>query len=381
MKGFFMQKKIIIIPIAILLGGFLLMQFLMSFKEDPPEQKKQIKAKIVDAQVVELSDVISQITGYGRVASAQPVVLISEVNGILTSGSIPFRPAQNFKKGDILIKVDDRQIRLDINSAKSDLLNALSTVLPEIKVDFPDDFNTWENYFNSITYDKNLNPLPDIKNQKIKLFLSRFNVYKLFYQIRNFEIQLEKHLFIAPFNGSIISAEFNAGSTIRVGTRLGEIINLDDLEIEVPLPLQDIEWIDTNKSIMFSSAEVSGTWQGKVKRIGKNIDTRTQTVQVFVNVEDSKKSGLYNGAFLKAEIPGKVIESAISIPRKLIYDKQYVYLIKNGQLDYHRVNIARRELDNVIVNRGLMTNDTLVTEVLQGVAKGMPAKPSLIEKD
>lgn len=376
-----MQKKIIIIPIAILLGGFLLMQFFMSFKEDPPEQIRQIKAKIVDAQVVELSDVTSQIIGYGRVTSAQPVTLISEVNGILTSGSIAFRPAQNFKKGDVLIKVDDRQIRLDINSAKSDLLNALATVLPEIKVDFPDDFNTWQNYFNSITYDKKLNPLPDIKNEKIKLFLSRFNVYKLFYQIRSFEIQLEKHFFIAPFNGSIISAELNAGSTTRVGTRLGEIINLDDLEIEVPLPVQDIEWIDTNKSVMFSSAEVSGSWQGKVKRIGKNIDTRTQTVQVFVNVEDSKKSGLFNGAFLKAEIPGKVIENAISIPRKLIYDKQYVYLIKNGQLDYHQVNVARREMDNVIVNRGLMTDDTLVTEILQGVAKGMPAKPSIIEKD
>jgi len=376
-----MQKKMIIIPIAILLGGFLLMQFLMSFKQDPPEQNRQIKAKIVDAQVVELSDVTSQITGYGRVTSAQPVILISEVNGILTSGSIPFRPAQNFKKGDVLIKVDDRQIRLDINSAKSDLLNALSTVLPEIKVDFPDDFNTWQNYFNSITSDRKLDPLPDIKNQKIKLFLSRFNVYKLFYQIRNLEIQLEKHFFVAPFNGSIITAELNAGSTIRVGARLGEIINLDDLEIEVPLPVQDIEWIDTNESVMFSSAEVSGTWQGKVKRIGKNIDTRTQTVQVFINVKDSKKSGLFNGAFLKAEIPGKLIKNAISVPRKLIYDKQYVYLIKNGELDYHQINVARREMDNVIVNNGLMTDDTLVTEVLQGVAKGMPATPSLTEKD
>ena len=167
----------------------------MSFKEDPPEQKRQIKAKIVDAEVVELSDVTSKIIGYGRVNSAQPVILISEVNGILTSGSSPFRPAQNFKNGDILIKVDDRQIRLDINSAKSDLLNALSTVLPEIKVDFPNDFNIWQNYFNSITYDKKLDPLPEINNQKIKLFLSRFNVYKLYYQIRNLEIQLEKHYF------------------------------------------------------------------------------------------------------------------------------------------------------------------------------------------
>ncbi len=196
-----MNKKMIIIPLAILLGGFLIMQFLMSFREDQPAQVREIKAKIVDAQVVTLSDVSSQIIGYGRVTSAQPVTLVSEVNGILESGTIPFRPAQDFNKGDILLKVDDRQIRLDINTAKSDLLNALSVVLPEIKVDFPDDYTIWQNYFNSISYDKKLAAMPEINNQKIKLFLSRFNVFKLYYQIRNLEIQLEKHFFIAPFNG------------------------------------------------------------------------------------------------------------------------------------------------------------------------------------
>jgi multidrug efflux pump subunit AcrA (membrane-fusion protein) len=376
-----MQKKMIIIPIAILLGGFIIMQFLMSFREDLPSAAKKIQAKIVEVQLVELTEVTSHITGYGRVTSAQPVILISEVNGNLVPGTVPFRPAQDFKKGDILIKVDDRQIRLDINSAKSDLLNALSTVLPEIKVDFPEDYDRWQDYFNTISYDKKLALMPDTQNQKIKLFLSRFNVYKLYFQIRNLEIQLEKHFFVASFNGSIISTELHAGSTARVGTRLGEIINLDDLEIEVPLPIQDIEWIDRDKPVKFSSADMSGTWYGRVIRIGKNIDTRTQTVQVFMNIKNSKNSGLFNGVFLKTVIPGRKIEHAMTIPRKLIYEDHYVYLVNNGQLVYRKVDIARRELDSVILNGGLAINDTLVTEVLQGVADGMLAEPTLITKE
>ena len=376
-----MQKKMIFISIAILLGGFIIMQFLMSFREDLPSAAKKLQTKIVEVQLVKLTDVTSQITGYGRVTSAQPVLLISEVNGNLVPGTVPFRPAQDFKKGDILIKVDDRQIRLDINSVKSDLLNALSTVLPEIKVDFPEDYNRWQDYFNAISYDKKLALMPDTQNQKIKLFLSRFNVNKLYFQIRNLEIQLEKHFFIASFNGSIISTELHAGSTARVGTRLGEIISLDNLEIEVPLPIQDIEWIDRNKPVEFSSADMSGTWYGRVIRIGKNIDTRTQTVQVFVDVNNSKNSGLFNGVFLKAVIPGRKIEHAMTIPRKLIYNDHYVYLVNNGQLEYRKIDIARRELNSVIINGGLVINDTLVTEVLQGVAKGMPAEPILMAKE
>jgi RND family efflux transporter MFP subunit len=269
---------------------------------------------------------------------------------------------------------------LDINSAKSDLLNALSTVLPEIKVDFPDEYIKWQEYFNNISYSSELSPMPDAQNQKIKLFLSRFNVYKLYFQIRNLEIQLEKHFFIAPFNGSIISAELHAGSTARVGSRLGEIINLDDLEIEVPLPAQDIEWIDPNKPVEFSSAEMSGTWYGKVKRIGKNIDTRTQTVRVFMNVQHTGNADLFNGVFLEAKIPGRTIENSLSVPRKLIYQDHYVYLVDNGKLEYRKVEIARRELDSVIINGGLFNSDTLVTEVLQGVAEGMLAKATIKDK-
>ena len=376
-----MQKKMIFIPVAILFVGFIIMMLLFSFRKEPPSAAQNEQVKMVQTKLVRLSDVTSYISGYGRVTSAQPVVLISEVNGTLVPGTVPFRPAQDFKKGDVLIKVDERQIRLDLNSTKSDLLNALSTVLPEIKVDFPDEYIKWQKYFNDINYNASLAPMPEVQNQKIKLFLSRFNVYKLYFQIRNLEIQLEKHFFIAPFNGSVISADLHAGSTVRIGSRLGEIINLDELEIEVPLPVQDVEWIDREKPIKFTSSEMTGTWYGKVKRIGKNIDTRTQTIQVFMSVQNSQKSDLFNGVFLEADIPGRTINNAVSVPRKLIYEDQYVYLVHNQKLQYRKVDIARRELDSVIIRGGLADNDTLVSEVMQGVAPGMLAQAVLMDQD
>ena len=368
-----MKAKFVLIPVLILITGLIIMLVLSGFRKDPPQLSQQEKARIVDAAIVQLADVRSEISGFGRIMTAQPLVLFSEVNGTMVSGSVPFQPAQSFKKGDLLIKIDDRQIRLDIQSTKSDLLNALAGVLPEIKVDFPDEFKIWQNYFNHCDYDSKLEPLPETDNQKIKLFLSRFNVHKLYFMIRNLEIQLEKHFFYAPFNGSIISADLRIGSTARVGTRLGEIINLDDMEIQVPVPAHDIEWIDSRLQVSFSSSELAGTWSGNVKRLGKNIDSRTQTVSVFMDIRNSDRGHLFNGLFLKASIPGKVITGAMSLPRKLVYNDTYLYKVKNGRLHYQKVNIARRELDRVIVNGGIANGDTLVAEVMQGVADGMPA--------
>ena len=152
-----MQRKIILIlPILILLTGFAAMQFLSSFKTPPPKVKPKPTQKIVETQNVVLGDVHAEIIAYGRLVSSQPVILYSEVDGTLEHGDLPFRPGQAFKKGDLLVKIDTRQIKLDINTAKSDLLTALASVLPEIKVDFPEEFPIWQDYFSNCRFDKRI---------------------------------------------------------------------------------------------------------------------------------------------------------------------------------------------------------------------------------
>jgi len=142
-----------------------------------------------------------------------------------------------------------------------------------------------------------------------------------------------------------------------VGSRLCEIINIENLEVEVPISAQDIQWIDRSHPVVFTSSEISGQWSGRIKRIGKNIDERTQTVQVFLTVNKNGDENLYNGVFLRTDIPGLVIPEAFSIPRKALYSDKYVYLIKEGVLEYREVNIAcyqaritRLEIEQLIGN-------------------------------
>jgi multidrug efflux pump subunit AcrA (membrane-fusion protein) len=367
-----MKVKQIVIPVSILGTGFLLMLFLLNIKSDPPKSKPVARPKIVQAALIKLKDVKSEITAFGRLTSSQPIILYSEVAGILEKGNVNFQSAGSFRKGALLIKVDDRQVRLDLNSIKSDFLNALAAVLPEIKVDFPDEFEKYQNYFNSCDFESNLKPLPKTNNQKIKFFLTRFNVYKLFYNVKNLEIRLEKHYFYAPFNGSIVSADLHIGSSVRSGSKIGELINLEQLEVEIPVATQDIQWINHNKPVILTSSEIEGQWLGKIKRIGKSIDERTQTVPVFVSVKN-KDNNLINGVFLKASIPGKIIENSISVPSRAIYNENFVYMVKNNKLDYKKIDVIRRQSDSVIVKGNIQNGDTLVTDLMQGVASGMPA--------
>lgn len=367
----------LVIPISILLIGFLAMQILSGFGEEPKKKKPTTIIKQVECQLVNLSNVEPKLTAFGRLTSSQPVILTSEVSGNILKGDIPFQPGQSFKTGQLLLKIDDRQIKLDINSAKSDFLTALATLLPEIKIDFPEEFDTWQKYFNSCSFEKSLNELPKPANQRIKLFLSRFNVYKLYFTVINLEIKHEKHFFKAPFNGSISSADLRVGALARSGSRLGEIINLDDMELKIPIPAQNLKWINKSKQVNVTSSEIDGYWSGMITRISKTINKSTQTLQAYIKIKRLPEDNLYDGIFLKAIITGNIIGNAIIIPRKAIYNDKNVYVVNKNKLQMKEVNIARFEENNAIVFDGLANKDTLVIEALQGVAPGMPAEALL----
>ena len=353
--------------------AFVIMILLMRLKTDPPKRTAEVQPINVEAVEAKLTTVPAEITAYGRITSAQPVELYAEVSGTLVASDVEFRPAQSFKKGDLILKIDDRQTELMLNSTKSDLLTALATVLPEIKVDFPDEYQVWQDYFNNCKFGESLATLPETDNQKIKLFLSRFNVYKLYFSVRDLEITLGKHYFYAPFDGSIVSAALREGSSARPGTHLGEIINLEDMEVEVSVSAEDINWISHNQKVTLTSTELSGSWSGTITRIGSDINDRTQTVPVYVAVDGNGNASLLNGVFVEAHIPGRLTQDAIAVPRKAIYNESFVYLISEGKLKYTEVSIARKEINSVIVNGGINTGDTLVVGAMQGVSSGMPA--------
>ncbi|MCD6249305.1 MAG: efflux RND transporter periplasmic adaptor subunit [candidate division Zixibacteria bacterium] len=359
--------------VLILVAGFLSMWALLSLKTGTPKRPPEVRTKIVETAIVQLQPVQTRIITYGRVTSTQPVMFYAEVAGTLQPGTVPFKPAQSFSKGDLLVKIDDRQARLNLNSTLSDLMTALATVLPEIKVDFPDEYQVWQDYFNSCQFDKKIAPLPETSNPKVKLYLSRFNVYKLYFSVCNLEILLDKHYFYAPFDGSIVSASLRVGSSVRVGTLLGEIINLEQMEVGMPVEAKDIRWIDQQQLITFASTEIPGEWTGSITRIGSDIDTRTQTVQIYVSMNNEPGTALLNGTFLEARILGHSIDNAYAVPPRAIYEDRYVYLITDGKLERRPVTIIRREPDRIIIDGGVKNGDTLVVEIMQGVAPGMPA--------
>ena len=361
------------LPILVVIIGFGLMKLLLGQREETTRRAPAPPSIVVDTETVRYGALSSDISAYGRAASVQALDLLAEVGGSLLAGDLPFRPGTRFERGDLLLRVDDRQIRLQIDSQKSELLKALATLLPEIKLDFPQAYETWNSYFKELSFEESLAPLPPTTDGKLKLYLARYNIYKLYFGIGELEIRLEKHSVIAPFAGSIVSANLREGGTVNIGGRLGSIVNLADMEVELALSVEDVPWLNRGGEVRLSAGAGSTVWTGRIKRVGGTVDTRSQTVPVFVSPDDGGPE-LMEGLFLGATLPGRQLEGVFRIPRKAIYDDARVYVIEEGRLSPRRVHVVLTEDESVLIDGGLAEGEELVVEIMQGVAPGMEAR-------
>ncbi len=368
------RGKMILIFIIVIGGGFAAMMFFLGLRSDVPRKEPKARPKIVNIKIAHPEPKSATIEGLGRLTSAQPVDIYSEVEGIIMAGEVPFKPAQSFKKGDLLLKIDDRQIKLNINGTKSNFLSALAVVLAEIRSDYKDLYSIWNEYFYTINFEEALPPLPESDDKRIQLLLSRLNLYNFYFAILDLEVTLEKHYIYALFDGSIVSTDLRVGSTARKGTRLGQIVNLADMEVELPIIATDISWIKEGDRAELISEELKAQWTGTVDRIGSSINSRTQTISVFIKLDDQNGFPVYDGLYLNVTIPGANIENAVTVPLSALYNGSQIYLIKEGLLELRDVKIARTENDAVILSGGLTDGDTVVTELMQGVVPGMPAQ-------
>lgn len=371
-----MKKKIITFFLVVIIigGAFYFSSYLGSQKKDPPQREKPKAINYVKVMDFAPTGIETNIEAYGRVGSSQQLSMIAEVGGRMLQGSVPLKKGQSFKKGQLLCKVHSVEQRLNLQSQKSRFLNIIASVLPDMRIDFSDNFATWEKYFDQIDIEAELPELPKPKSSKEKTFLATKNILSDYYSIKSQEENLKKYAIYAPFNGSIQSVSFEIGSVINPGTNIASIIRTDKLELEIPCEIRDIPYIEIGRKVsVISETPKYKEWNGKVTRISDFVDANTQSVAVFISIEPSRKNKIMDGFFLKALIPGKMIEDAVRVPRNILKNKNEVFLVEDGKLKTKTVVVHKLSQSTAVIS-GLKQGDKYVVDMPSNASENMEVK-------
>jgi membrane fusion protein, multidrug efflux system len=365
------QLTVIGVPILVILLGYMSMKFFASKAEEPEKKTPPVVQRFVKAMPVEYTESLSSISAFGRVVSAQSINIISEVSGRLMTGDVPLKAAQTFKKGQIIYRIDDTEARLNMQAQKSDFINAVAGVLPDMNLDYPEHGKIWSAYLNKIEINKPLTDIPEIKNPQVQTFLSSRGVLNRYYSIKSTEERLAKYVFRAPYNGSIAELKIEAGSILNVGGQIARIIRTDEMEVEIPIRLEMIKYIEKGANVLLSSEDRSSSWKGKVSRIADFVDPSTQSINAYVAIQPKGGAAIYDGFYLHAEITGKSLGKAMEIPRQALVNQNQVYVIEAGNLKAKTINVIKTNSETFFFN-GLNENEILVVESVVNAIEGMP---------
>lgn len=363
-----MRKYIsIVLGIALLIGAFFLVKTMIESNKKVKRKAPRI-IKTVFVETVQNKEIPVIISANGNLVAKNKIQLFSEVQGVLQPISKDFKTGTKYRKGEIILKINNEEHYANLQAQKSNLYNSITSIMPDIRLDYPVQYEKWQNYLSVFDFDKTTPKLPEMNSEKEKFFISGRNIFTSYYNVKNMEVRLSKYTIRAPYHGILTEALVTPGSLVRQGQKLGEFINPDVYEMGIAVNAAYKDLLKVGNKVDLHNLENTKSWTGKVIRINGKVDQATQTITVFIQINSKE---LNEGMYLEADLVAKSEMDAYEIPRKLLVNNKSVYLVKNDSiLSLVNVNPVYFKEQSVII-KGLANGSKTLSKTVPGAYDGM----------
>lgn len=365
------MRKIISIVLGILLlaGAVFLAKYMIDNKKKPkPKFDKVVKTVFVEQ--VENKEIPIVITTSGNLIAKNKIDLFAEVQGVLRPSSKDFKAGTVYSKGENVIRINSDEFYANLQSQKSNFYNNITSIMPDIRLDYPEEFTKWQNYLNSFDINSTTPKLPIMNSDKEKYFISGRGINTAYYNVKNLEVKLGKYNLRAPFKGILTEALVTPGSLVRVGQKLGEFIDPSVYEMEVSVNAEFANLLKKGNTVNLHNLEKTKTYTGKVVRINGKVDATSQTIKAYIEIAHQD---LKEGMYLEADLRARSESNAIEVSRKLLVDNKQLYVVKDSVLDLVDVNPVYFSAESAVII-GLENGTQILSKSIPGSYPGMSVK-------
>ena len=193
-----MRKYINIVLGIVLIGLAFWLVKVMVLTNTRPEKAPVKIVKTVFIERVKNGTVPITITANGNLVAKNKIEIFSEVQGVLQPSSKEFRPGNSYRKGEVILKLNSEEHYANLQAQKSNLYNSITSIMPDIRLDYPEQYEKWLQYLRDFDFEKPTPKLPEINSEKEKFFISGRNIYTTFYNVKNLEVRVTKYTIRAP---------------------------------------------------------------------------------------------------------------------------------------------------------------------------------------
>lgn len=373
----------IFLPVLIVAAGFAAMNFLEHMRKPPSKKGNAYQGVLVEVVRPRVESYVVKVTGTGIVHPRREISVVPQVSGRIEYISDKFIQGGRFREGEVFFRIEDVDYRLALSQAQS--------ILAQSRLNL-----TIEKTRGAIARQdlQNIRKESDIETNPLILREPQREAAEASMDaaeaaVRQAEINLERTVIKAPFNCIVKTEHVDIGQYVHAGSAVADVFGADMAEVIVPIPLDELEWInipghdhDSTGSEVEVIKKINGNkykWTGYVSRILGDVDPRGRMARVVVEIKDpfstrtgSKNLRLYEGMFVDVVIGGSWFDRVFILPSGVLREESTVWLMgKDHRLVIRKVDVFRTEKGNIILRSGVDPDDLVVLSDINGAAPGM----------
>lgn len=305
----------------------------------------------VSAVVVTPEPFLETVASTGTLRAEEAVELQAEINGKIVA--IDFTEGARVSKGDLLVKLNDADLRATLSRASSrrELAKRREKRVAELFKD---------GIANQDEYDAVLN---EVTVQEAEIALM--------------EAQIGKTEIRAPFDGVVGLRFVSEGAFVSAATRIATLQRLDHMKVDFAVPERYAGRVGKGSPVAFTVSGGDQRHVGEVQATDPKIDPGTRTLLVRA-ICPNPEGHLLPGTFANVEITLSRVENAILVPSVAIVpgvtDKN-VFVASEGKAVRRVVETGTRTESAVQVISGLKPGEVLITSGLQQMRAGLLVEP------
>jgi membrane fusion protein, multidrug efflux system len=325
-----------------------------------PDTAEKDKARQAAAEMVPVETAlvtrgaISAFLSFNSTLETESVVdIFPQTNGQVEA--VLVEEGQIVKDGDPLLKIEDRELRLDVDEGTANFEHLRK------------DFARIEDLFK-----RNLVNKQDYETQAYQLEQARLRLERA-------KIRLSYATVRAPFDGVISARETQIGARVGNGTKLFSMVKLDDIVARVFVPGRYLPVVAEKQAAVVTSEFLPDrSFSGWVKRISPVIDPKSGTFKVTVGVRSEKPADLPPGLFVGVRVITDTRPNAVLIPKRaVVYEggERYVFIVEKNRAVKKKLTVGYEDPQNVEAASGFEPGTAVIVLGQSGLKDGSMVRP------
>jgi len=319
---------------------------------DNKETAKKNAAPLKVSAVAVIAEPFAEIVAStGTLRADEGIELQAEINGKIVS--ISFEEGSPVRKGDLLVKLNDTELRATLGRATSrrDFARHRETRITQL-------FN--EGIANRDEHEAILN---EMAVQQAELAL--------------IQAQIEKTEIRAPFDGIVGLRAISEGAYVNSATRIATLQRVDPLKLDFSIPERYAGQVEKGATVVFTIAGGIKHYSGQVIAADPRIDSDTRMLRVRARCPNPD-GRLRPGGFANVELTLSKLDNAILVPSVAVVPgltEKNIYVVTDGKAVRRTVETGTRTESSVQILSGLKPGDVVITSGIQQMRAGLPVEP------